>query len=144
MMKTFSTLLAAAVLALTGALPAAAATTSFAGGAYGGSSTTATGGVLTLSQGIPLSPIGPEASVAVPFDGTGRYALTGEVRSKGPAFIGAGAGVGKLTPDGTTGTIYDAFAGVNVLPHIGVVGKVYSGFTNHVGTNTFVGLQVGL
>ena len=126
------------------ALPlAASATTTLAGGAFIGSKTSA-GVVGSAGPSLPIVPIAPQVSVAVPFNGGGRYAVTGEVRTTGSSFIGGGIGVGKLDPNGKTGTVFDGIAGgTDILPYTALVARVYSGASRGIGTNAFVGVQIG-
>ncbi len=140
----------ASALLLAGALPAAAST-SIVGGAFAPSSNVANvnsvGAVVTTAvPGIPFaSPqLQPQLSLAAPIAPGSRYALTGEVETKGDTSIGLGAGIGRLRNNGKVGLVYDFIAGAKVAPHTAVVARYYVGETKAVGSTGFLGLKFSI
>ena len=74
------------------------------------------GMMATTGLSLPVVPIAPQVTLAVPFSG-GRYAVTGEARVGHPsAYVGAGAGFGRLNSSGNTGGLYDVFVGKRIAP----------------------------
>jgi hypothetical protein len=141
--KQLTKVAALAALALTPALPAAAQTT-LTGGAFSPVNDDRVGGaVLSTSLAVPGAPAGlePQLSLAAPLAAGSRYSLTGEVRSTGPQFIGVGAGIGKLDPNGRTGFVVDGLVGTRIAPNTALVGRIYGG-SRATGTNSFVGVQL--
>ena len=148
MIRKFS--LAASIACLgVSAVPVAvsAATTSLEAGAYLPSNQgAAAAAVLSETLPLQLSGIRPQASIMVPFGThiTGRYALTGEVRTTGRAFFGVGGGFGKLNTD--TGLLVEAMAGYGLpfIPNTSVVVRFYAGDNSGVGSTGFAGLRIVL
>jgi hypothetical protein len=148
MIRNLCTALSIAALGIVASPGAAsAATTSLEAGAYLPSNQGAAAAAV-LSETLPLnlSGIRPQASIMVPFGThiTGRYALTGEVRTPGRAFFGVGGGFGKLNTN--TGLLVEAMAGY-ALPFIrntSVVVRFYSGDNPGIGSTGFAGLRIVL
>jgi hypothetical protein len=157
------TAIAATALALGCAVPAAAQTHRhhFYGrehaSAYVTGGITAVGGNLTSLRGaagvvsIPLHHLNivpgarPQVSLEAPLDNNrGRYALTGEMVTRGNTFVGLGAGVGRLGVGGNTGLVYNAIAGTKITRNTALVGRFYLGSKNGMGTTGVVGLRFAL
>ena len=147
--KTMVASMASALLLL-GALPAAAST-SVVAGAFAPSSNigkvNSIGAVVTTAvPGIPFaSPqVQPQVSFAAPIAPGSRYALTGEVETKGDTSIGVGAGIGRLRDNGKVGLVYDFMAGAKVAPHTALVARYYAGENGTIGTTGFLGLKLSI
>lgn len=147
--KTIFASIASALL-LIGALPAAAST-SVVGGAFAPSgnigNVNSVGAVITTAvPGVPFaSPqVQPQVSFAAPIAPGSRYALTGEVETKGDTSIGVGAGIGRLRSNGKVGFVYDFIAGAKVAPHTAVVARYYAGDSHTIGTTGFLGLKFSI
>lgn len=102
-------------------------------------------GGIVISASVPHIPIGyiPQIAVAVPFRGPGRYAVTGELRTPGNLYAGAGAGIGNLDGAGGSGFTFDLLAGLRLARNLSLVGRYYVGFKSGSGTSGFVGLRFG-
>ncbi len=104
-------------------------------------------GILTLhGVGIPVPGLHPQASIAVPFSGDGRYAATAEdvLHVPGGSYLGAGLGVGRLDQPLRTGVLYDVIGGTRLAPHIDLVGRYYGGLNHYTGQGIYGGLAVRL
>jgi hypothetical protein len=155
-------MLAGGALALACALPAAAQNTHhhFMGthaSAYVTGGVTAAGGSLTNLRGtagvlsVPLHHTRivpgtrPQFSFEAPLShNQGRYALTGELVTRGNTFVGLGAGIGRLNVSGRTGAVYNVIAGTKVAPGTALVGRFYVGSKNGMGTTGVVGLRFSI
>lgn len=156
------TAIAAAGLALGCALPAAAQTHHHYYGrehasAYVTGGITAVGGSLTSLRGtagvvsLPLHHLNivpgarPQLSLEAPIGNNhGRYALTGELVTRGNSFVGLGAGVGRLGVGGSTGMVYNVIAGTKVARNTALVGRFYLGSKNGMGTTGMVGVRFAI
>jgi hypothetical protein len=104
-------------------------------------------GIVTLhGVGVHLPGLHPQASVAVPFSGGGRFAATAEdvLHVPGGSYIGAGLGVGRLDAPLQTGMLYDVIGGTRVAPHVDLVGRYYGGLNHYTGQGIFAGLSLRL
>ncbi|MDB5040428.1 MAG: hypothetical protein JWN27_1154 [Candidatus Eremiobacteraeota bacterium] len=104
-------------------------------------------GILTLRDvGVHVPGLHPQASLAVPFSGDGRYAATAEevLHVPGGAYIGAGAGLGRLNQPLQTGMLYDVIGGTPLAPHIDLVGRYYGGLNHYTGQGLYGGLAIRL
>lgn len=102
--------------------------------------------MLSTGASIPAVPLEVQGSVLVPIAGHGGYAATAEIRGftgggYGGAYIGAGAGIGNLSLNYQTGTIFTIFAGKPILPQTSIEFRFYQQ-TNAGGASAgFVGLR---
>jgi hypothetical protein len=161
-MKQLTPLVAAA-LALGCAVPAAAQTHRHHyygqqhASAYVTGGITAVGGSLTSLRGaagvvsLPLHHLNvvpgtrPQVSLEAPLDNNrGRYALTGELETRGNTFVGLGAGVGRLGVGGNTGMVYNVIAGTKVARNTALVGRFYLGSKSGMGTTGVLGVRFAL
>ncbi|MDQ6825921.1 MAG: hypothetical protein M3Z14_01810 [Candidatus Eremiobacteraeota bacterium] len=140
----------ASAFLLLGGLPAAAST-SIVGGAFAPSSNigkvNSVGAVVTTAvPGVPFvsAQVQPQISLAAPIAPGSRYALTGEVETKGDTSIGIGAGIGRLRNNGKVGFVYDFIGAAKVAPHTSVVARYYAGETSAIGTTGFLGLKFSI
>lgn len=104
-------------------------------------------GILTLhGVGVPLPGLHPQASIAVPLSGDGRYAATAEdvLHVPGGSYVGAGLGLGRLDRPLHTGMLYDVIGGTRVAPHLDFVGRYYGGLNHYTGHGIYGGLAVRL
>lgn len=93
---------------------------------------------------LPIVPIAPQVTVALPFGG-GRYAVTGEARvALGGTTIGAGAGVGRFNTHGASGTIYDAFVSHRIAPMTAIEARFYGFGSDRAGSSGYIGLRFGI
>jgi hypothetical protein len=102
-------------------------------------------GGMVISASVPHIPIGyiPQIAIAVPFRGPGRFAATGELRTPGNLYAGAGAGIGNLDGAGGSGFTFDLLGGLRLARNVSLVGRYYFGFKTGGGTSGFVGLRFG-
>ena len=116
------------------------------GSAFFPSSAGATFGALaSLGTHFAFLPIRTQITAASMFDN--RYALTGEVQVGLPAesYVGAGFGYGRMRQtNGTSGTLFDVFAGKHVTKRAAVEARYYNGGSSTVGTSESIGLKYGL
>jgi hypothetical protein len=100
---------------------------------------------IVASASIPHIPLPyiPQIAVALPFRGSGRYALTGELRTYGRLYGGVGAGTGNLDGVGLGGFTLDALGGLQIVPNLSVVGRYYFGGHSGSGNSGFVGVRLG-
>lgn len=104
----------------------------------------ALGILATTGLTLPIAPIAPQITLAVPFSG-GRYAVTGEARIGHPgAYVGAGAGFGRLNSGGNTGGIYDVFVGKRIAPLTTIEARYYGLGTRNTGSSGFIGVRVAI
>ncbi len=129
----------------------ARADVSIAAGGWLGTSPSQTGGALMLStaSSIPTVPIGLQATVLAPITNRGGYAVTGEIRGLsgggfGGAYVGAGAGIGNLAIDRTTGPVVTIFGGKGIAPHTSIELRLYQGLQSGGTTAGFLGLRFSL
>jgi hypothetical protein len=104
-------------------------------------------GILTLRDfGVHIPGLHPQASLAIPFRGDGRYAATAEdvLHVPGGAYVGAGIGLGRLNQPLQTGMLYDVIAGTPLAPHIDLVGRYYGGLNHYTGQGIYGGLAIRL
>jgi hypothetical protein len=104
-------------------------------------------GILTLhGVGVHLPGLHPQASLAVPLSGDGRYAATAEevLHVPGGTYIGAGVGLGRLNQPLQTGMLYDVIGGTPLAPHIDLVGRYYGGLNHYTGQGIYGGLAIRL
>lgn len=100
---------------------------------------------IVASASIPHipAPYIPQIAAAIPFRGSGRYALTGELRTYGALYLGVGAGVGNLDGAGPAGFTVDVLGGLQIVPNVSLVGRYYLGGHSGNGDSGFIGLRVG-
>jgi hypothetical protein len=104
-------------------------------------------GIVTLhGVGVHLPGLHPQASVAVPLSGDGRFAATAEdvLHVPGGAYLGAGIGLGRLNQPLQTGMLYDVIGGTPLLPHVDLVGRYYGGLNHYTGGGIYGGLAIRL
>lgn len=137
------TLLAAAALPLW-----AQASVSIAGGGFAQSDASTGGAAAILSTGasIPAIPLEVQGSVLVPFTRAGGFAATAEIRGftgggYGGAYIGAGAGIGTLSSDRSSGTVFTAFAGKSIAPLTSLEIRLYKQTQATGATAGFIGAR---
>jgi hypothetical protein len=127
---------------------AAAADLSIAGGGYISGTPSQTGGAVLLSSGasIPALPIETQATLLAQISNQGGYAVTGEVRGLsgggfGGAYVGAGIGIGNLSPDRHAGTVFTAFVGKPIAPLTTFELRVYKATRDNGTTAGFLGVR---
>ena len=132
------------------ALPARAAI-SIAGGGFIQDRPSQSGVAAVLSSGtsLPKLPVQAQASLLVPLAGRGGYALTGEIKGLtgggfGGAYIGAGAGFGSLSVDGSTGPVVAVFAGKSIARLTAVELRFYKGTREGGSSAGFIGVRFSL
>lgn len=144
-------LILGALLAL-GALPATAqASVSVAGGGFVQSSPSSSGlaGILSTGASIPAVPLEVQGSLLVPVTGRGGYAATAEIRGFtgggfGGAYVGAGVGIGNLSSDRSSGTVFTIFAGKSIAPLTSIEFRLYKQTQSTGSTAGFVGVRFSL
>ena len=98
----------------------------------------------TTGLTLPIVPIAPQVTVALPFSG-GRYAVTGEARvGHQSAYVGAGAGFGRMNSSGSTGGIYDVFAGKQIAPLTTIEARFYGLGSARAGSSGFIGVRFSI
>ncbi len=137
------TLFAAAALPLR-----APAAISIAGGGFAQSEPSTGGAAAILSTGasIPVVPLEVQGSLLVPLTGSGGYAATAEIRGYtgggyGGAYIGAGAGVGTLSSDRSSSTVFTVFAGKSIAPLTSFEIRLYKQTRDTGATAGFIGVR---
>lgn len=150
MRKRFSLLPLTLAAAAAVAAPASAAI-SIAGGGYVQNAPSSSGLAAIVSTGasIPAVPVEVQGSLLVPFTNRGGYAVTAEVRGFtgggfGGAFVGAGAGVGNLSADRSTGTVFTVFAGKSIAPLTSIEFRLYKQMQAGGATAGFVGVRFSI
>lgn len=102
------------------------------------------GVMATTGLNLPVVPISPQMTLAVPFSG-GRYALTGEARlGSQSAYLGAGAGFGRLNSASNTGGLYAVFIGERIAPLTTIEARYYGSGSQGSGSSGFIGVRVAL
>lgn len=142
-----------AVLALTAAAAfplQALAGISVAGGGYvrdtpsNGSGLAA---ILSTGASVPAVPLELQGSLFIPVTGNGSgYAATAEIRGftgggYGGAYIGAGLGLGSLSNDGSSGTVFTVFAGKSIAPLTSIEFRLYRQTQGAGATAGFAGIR---
>lgn len=146
--KRLTVLLAAMTLGLCAPAPASV---SVAAGGFTQDRPSKSGGAIILSSGsaIPAVPVEIEGSLLIPAVSGAGYAATAEIRGFtgggfGGAYVGAGAGVGNLTSDRTTGAIFTAFAGKAVAPFTSIELRIYRSTAEKGATSGFLGVRFSI
>jgi hypothetical protein len=144
-------LLAALALTAAAALPLQAlASVSIAGGGFVRDTPTSTSGlaaIVSSGASVPTVPLQVQGSLFVPVTGNGgSYAATAEIRGLtgggyGGAYIGAGLGIGSLSNDGSTGTVFTIFAGKSIAPLTSVEFRLYRQTQGSGATAGFAGVR---
>lgn len=100
---------------------------------------------IIASASIPHipAPYIPQVAVAIPFRGSGRYAVTGELRTYGLLYGGVGAGTGNLDGAGPAGFTLDVLGGLQIIPNLSVIARYYFGGHSGGGNSGFVGVRLG-
>ncbi len=146
MKSSFRFILGAAVaVALNlAALPAVADTSVGVGYFAPSPDTKALGFIASEGLSLPLVPITPQVTVAIPSSG-GRYVATAEAKfAHAGGYIGAGAGVGLLKKNGTSGEINTVFVGKRVAPFTSIEARYYGLGTKTAGSSGFIGLRFSI
>ncbi len=138
---------AALLAALAIPLPALASVSIAAGGIVRSNpSEAAIAAILSSGASIPAVPLEIQGSLFAPLSGKGGYAATAEIRGftgggYGGAYIGAGAGIGTLSSDGSSGTVFTIFAGKSIAPLTSVELRLYQQTQSTGATAGFVGIR---
>lgn len=148
-MTLHTSLAAAAAVFAALALPLpACASVSIAAGGMVRSNPSQSGLAAIVSSGasIPAVPLEIQGSLLAPLTGKGGYAATAEIRGFtgggfGGAYIGAGAGVGTLSSDGSSGTVFTVFAGKSIAPLTSIEFRLYKQTQSTGATAGFVGVR---
>jgi hypothetical protein len=130
-------------------LPAAArASVSVAGGGFIQSTPSTAGGAVIVSSGasIPEVPLELQGSLLIPIGAHGGYAATAEIRGftgggYGGAYVGAGAGIGNLSTNRNSATIFTIFAGKSIAPLTSIELRLYRQTDTGGATAGFVGVR---
>lgn len=139
----------AATLAVALALPAPAlASVSVAAGGFlrSNPSQGAAAAIVSSGASIPAVPLEIQGSVLGQLSGKGGYAATAEIRGftgggYGGAYVGAGAGIGNLSSDGSSGTVFTVFAGKSIAPLTSIELRLYKQTEATGATAGFVGVR---
>ena len=141
-------LLGATILGMSGP---ALASVSVAAGGFTRDDPSRSGAAIILSSGasIPAVPVEIQGSLLVPAVAGGGFAATAEIRGFtgggfGGAYIGAGAGLGNLTSDRTTGPVFTVFAGKSVAPFTSIELRVYHSTAQKGATAGFLGVRFSI
>jgi hypothetical protein len=136
------------VLAAAGLPLCAPASVSIAGGGFAQSDPSTAGAAAIVSSGasIPTVPLEVQGSLLIPFTGAGGYAATAEIRGftgggYGGAYVGAGAGIGTLSSDRSSATVFTFFAGKSIAPLTSVEIRLYKQLQNTGATAGFIGVR---
>ena len=136
------------MLALVAAPLRAPAAVSIAAGGTVRNNPSQTGLAAIVSSGasIPAVPLELQGSLFVPISGKGGYAATAEIRGftgggYGGAYVGAGAGIGTLSNDGSSGTVFTVFAGKSIAPQTSIELRLYKQTQTSGATAGFVGVR---
>ncbi len=126
----------------------ASAAVSVAGGGFTQSAPSTGGAAAIVSSGasIPAVPLEVQGSLLVPLTGAGGYAATAEIRGftgggYGGAFVGAGAGVGTLSSNRSSGTVFTVFAGKSLAPLTSIEIRLYKQTQTAGATAGFIGIR---
>jgi len=142
-----------AILAVTifGTCAPALASISVAAGGFTQDRPAKSGAALILSSGasIPAIPLEFQGSLLVPATSGGGYAATAEIRGFtgggfGGAYIGAGAGIGNLSSNRTTGPVFTAFAGKSIAPFTSIEVRIYRSTADNGATAGFLGVRFSI
>jgi hypothetical protein len=140
-------MLAVGALILGSTIPAVG-DVSVAGGGYTSTSPPVTGAAVMVSTGasIPEVKLSVQATVLVPLVRQGGYAVMGEIRGFtgggfGGAYIGAGAGIGNLASDRSTGPVLTVFGGKAIAPFTSVEIRLIKQTQANGATAGFLGLR---
>jgi hypothetical protein len=100
---------------------------------------------VVVSASVPHVPVPyiPQVAIALPFNGSGRYAATAELRTYGSLYGGLGAGVGNLDGLGEAGFTFTAFAGLKIVSNVSLIARYYLGGKSGAGNSGFFGLRFG-
>jgi hypothetical protein len=141
-------LLLATLFAFTALPLSARASISVAGGGFIQNSPSTGGAAAIVSTGasIPAVPLEFQGSILVPITHHGGYAVTAEIRGftgggYGGAYVGAGAGIGNLSSDRSTGSVLTLFAGKSIAPLTSIELRLYQQTQAHGATAGFVGVR---
>jgi hypothetical protein len=147
-MRMTRPLLLGTLLALAALPVSAKASISIAGGGFIQSNPSRGGGAAIVSTGasIPAVPLELQGSLLVPLTNRGGYAATAEIRGftgggYGGAYVGAGAGIGNLSSDRSTGTVFTIFAGKSIAPRTSFELRLYQQTQSGGATAGFVGVR---
>jgi hypothetical protein len=137
------TLLTAAALP-----PPASASVSIAGGGFVQSAPSTSGAAAIISSGasIPAVPLELQGSLLVPLTGVGGYAATAEIRGftgggYGGAYVGVGGGIGTLSSDRSSATVFTVFAGKSIAPLTSFEIRFYKQTQSAGATAGFIGVR---
>jgi hypothetical protein len=144
-----STIAGAALLCILAVCPLPAfASISIAAGGFIRDNPSQAGGAAIVSTGasIPTVPLELQGSLLVPLTAKGGYAATAEIRGftgggYGGAYVGAGAGLGNLSADGSTGTVLTIFAGKSIAPLTSIEFRLYKQTQAGGATGGFAGVR---
>lgn len=147
-MRTTRPLLLGTLLTLAALPVSAQASVSIAGGGFVQNHPSSGGGAVIVSSGasIPAVPLEVQGSLLVPITKNGGYAATAEIRGftgggYGGAYVGAGAGIGNLSSDRTSSTIFTIFAGKSIAPLTSIELRLYQQTESGGATAGFVGVR---
>jgi hypothetical protein len=147
-MRLTRPLLLGTLIALAALPISARASISIAGGGFIQSNPSTGGGAAILSTGasIPAVPLELQGSLLVPITKQGGYAATAEIRGftgggYGGAYVGAGAGIGNLSTDRSSGTVFTIFAGKEFAPLTSIELRLYQQTQSGGATAGFVGVR---
>lgn len=140
------------VATLSAALPLLPATAragqSVAIGGFTQNTPSRTGAALMLSTGasVPQVPLEVQGTFFQALAQGGGYAATAEIRGftgggYGGAYVGAGAGIGDLSANRSTGTVFSVFAGKSIAPLTSLELRLYKQTSTSGATAGFVGLR---
>ncbi|MDQ2872795.1 MAG: hypothetical protein M3R35_06670 [Candidatus Eremiobacteraeota bacterium] len=129
----------------------ASAAVSIAGGGFIQDKPSQTGAAVIVSSGdsIPAFPLELQGSLLVPLTSRGGYAVTAEIRGFtgggfGGAYVGAGAGVGNLSSDRSTGPVLTVFGGKSFSKNASIELRLYKATGDLGATAGFVGVRFSL
>jgi hypothetical protein len=144
--RVLAALATAAAVSLPLEAPAAI---SVAGGGYVRDvpSTSGLAAIVSSGASVPAVPLEVQGSVFLPVSGrAGGFAATAEVRGFtgggfGGAYIGAGLGVGTLTSNGSSGSVFTIFAGKAIAPFTSIEFRLYREPKDNGATAGFAGVR---
>lgn len=138
----------ALLLAAAGLPCAARASVSVAGGGFVRNEPSSAGGAVIVSTGasIPEVPLELQGSLLLPIGAQGGYAATAEIRGftgggYGGAYVGAGAGIGNLSTNRNSATVFTIFAGKSIAPLTSIELRLYQQTDTGGATAGFVGVR---
>ncbi len=148
MRRAVSALIATAALGVAVCPLSTRAAVSVAGGGFTQSAPATGGAAAIVSSGasIPAVPLEVQGSLLVPLTGAGGYAATAEIRGftgggYGGAFVGAGAGIGTLSSNRSSGTVFTVFAGKSLAPFTSIELRLYKQTQAAGATAGFIGVR---